>query len=146
MHCSSEQLCRTRGLLMGRAGWQVTKVGRGQKLGDNAEAVPFSDMTVEDLLRIVRSPPPRRRALSRPSAAACSTWTRAPWQRCSKSCTKWACPTGALTLLAPRPACQQSHAHHTTKAGSGMRLRCLTGGAGHVVVKAELVGMSEQGS
>ncbi len=43
---------------------QVTKVGRGQKLGDNAEAVPFSDMTVEDLLRIVRSLPPEESAVA----------------------------------------------------------------------------------
>ena len=43
---------------------QVTKVGRGQKLGDNAEAVPFSDMTVEDLLRIVRSLPPEDSAVA----------------------------------------------------------------------------------
>ena len=46
------------------AGAQVTKVGRGQKLGDNAEAVPFSDMTVEDLLRIVRSLPPEESAVA----------------------------------------------------------------------------------
>ena len=52
------------GVLMWRAGWQVTKVGRGQKLGDNAEAVPFSDMTVEDLLRIVRSLPPEESAVA----------------------------------------------------------------------------------
>ena len=50
--------------LMWRAGEQVTKVGRGQKLGDNAEAVPFSDMTVEDLLRIVRSLPPEESAVA----------------------------------------------------------------------------------
>ena len=40
------------------------QVGRGQKLGDNAEAVPFSDMTVEDLLRIVRSLPPEESAVT----------------------------------------------------------------------------------
>lgn len=39
-------------------------MGRGQKLGDNAEAVPFSDMTVEDLLRIVRSLPPEESAVA----------------------------------------------------------------------------------
>ncbi len=43
---------------------QVTKVGRGQKLGEGAEAVPFSDMTVEDLLRIVRSLPPEESAVA----------------------------------------------------------------------------------
>lgn len=42
----------------------MTKVGRGQKLGDNHEAVPFSDMTVEDLLRIVRSLPPEESAVA----------------------------------------------------------------------------------
>ena len=64
MHRSSEQLCCACGVLMWRAGWQVTKVGRGQKLGDNAEGVPFSDMTVEDLLRIVRSLPPEESAVA----------------------------------------------------------------------------------
>jgi pentatricopeptide repeat domain-containing protein 1 len=43
---------------------QVTKVGRGQKLGDNSEAVPFSDMTVEDLLRIIRALPPEDSAVA----------------------------------------------------------------------------------
>lgn len=38
-------------------------MGRGQKLGENAEAVPFSDMTVEDLLRIVRNLPPEESAV-----------------------------------------------------------------------------------
>ena len=38
-------------------------MGRGQKLGDNHEAVPFSDMTVEDLLRIVRNLPPEESAV-----------------------------------------------------------------------------------
>jgi pentatricopeptide repeat protein len=38
--------------------WQaVTKVGKGQRLGEN-DAMPFSDMTVEDMLRIIRSLPP----------------------------------------------------------------------------------------
>lgn len=40
-----------------------SQVGRGQKLGENADAVPFSDMTVEDLLRIVRSLPPEESAV-----------------------------------------------------------------------------------
>lgn len=43
---------------------QVTKVGRGQKLGEGTEATPFSDMTVEDLLRIVRSLPPEESAVA----------------------------------------------------------------------------------
>ena len=43
---------------------QVTKVGRGQKLGDNSGALAFSDMTVEDLLRIVRQLPPEESAVS----------------------------------------------------------------------------------
>lgn len=36
---------------------QVTRVGRGDKLGESAGQLPFEDMTVEDLLRIVRSLP-----------------------------------------------------------------------------------------
>ncbi|KAK9831377.1 hypothetical protein WJX81_007406 [Elliptochloris bilobata] len=43
---------------------QVTKVGRGQKLGEGGEAVPFSDMTVEDLLGIVRSLPSEESAVA----------------------------------------------------------------------------------
>lgn len=39
------------------------QVGRGQKLGDNPKAVPFSDMTVEDLIRIVRNLPPEESAI-----------------------------------------------------------------------------------
>lgn len=39
------------------------QVGRGQKLGENSEAVPFSDMTVEDLLRIVRNLPAEESAV-----------------------------------------------------------------------------------
>lgn len=41
----------------------LSQVGRGQKLGEGAEAVPFSDMTVEDLLRIVRNLPPEESAV-----------------------------------------------------------------------------------
>lgn len=36
---------------------QVTRVGRGQKLGEANNSVAFSDMTVEDLLRIIRNLP-----------------------------------------------------------------------------------------
>lgn len=41
----------------------MPQVGRGQKLGENSEAVPFSDMTVEDLLRIVRNLPAEESAV-----------------------------------------------------------------------------------
>ena len=39
-------------------------MGRGQKLGEGGEAVPFSDMTVEDLLGIVRSLPAEESAVA----------------------------------------------------------------------------------
>ena len=38
--------------------------GRGQKLGEGGEAVPFSDMTVEDLLGIVRALPGEESAVA----------------------------------------------------------------------------------
>ncbi|KAK9810087.1 hypothetical protein WJX72_004590 [[Myrmecia] bisecta] len=42
---------------------QVTKVERGQKLGEHASGVPFCDMTVEDLLRIICSLTPEESAV-----------------------------------------------------------------------------------
>jgi len=43
---------------------QVTRVGRGEKLGESVGALPFEDMTVEDLLRIVRGLPPEESAVN----------------------------------------------------------------------------------
>ena len=43
---------------------QVTRVGRGEKLGESVGALPFEDMTVEDLLRIVRGLPPEESAIN----------------------------------------------------------------------------------
>ena len=42
----------------------LAQVGRGQKLGENAEGMPFSDMTVEDLLKIIRNLSPEESAVS----------------------------------------------------------------------------------
>ncbi|KAK9807258.1 hypothetical protein WJX73_003948 [Symbiochloris irregularis] len=42
---------------------QVTKVGRGQKLGESNGALEFADMTVEDLLHIIRNLPPEESAV-----------------------------------------------------------------------------------
>jgi len=39
-------------------------VGRGEKLGESVGALPFEDMTVEDLLRIVRGLPPEESAVN----------------------------------------------------------------------------------
>ena len=39
------------------------QVTRGQKLGENTEGMQFSDMTVEDLLRIVRNLSPDESAV-----------------------------------------------------------------------------------
>lgn len=41
---------------------QITQVGRGQKLGDG-DSIPFSEMTVEDLLKIVRNLAPEASAV-----------------------------------------------------------------------------------
>jgi len=49
---------------VGGAGRARAQVGRGQKLGEGGEAVPFSDMTVEDLLGIVRSLPGEESAVA----------------------------------------------------------------------------------
>ncbi len=39
--------------------WQaVTQVGRGEKLGGSEDSVPFAEMTVEDLLKVIRALPP----------------------------------------------------------------------------------------
>ena len=39
--------------------WQaVTQVGRGEKLGGPDDNVPFAEMTVEDLLKVIRALPP----------------------------------------------------------------------------------------
>ena len=45
-------------------GRQVTRVGRGDKLGEASRQMPFEDMTVEDLLRIVRGLPPEESAVA----------------------------------------------------------------------------------
>ena len=42
----------------------MTRVGRGEKLGESVGALPFEDMTVEDLLRIVRGLPPEESAIN----------------------------------------------------------------------------------
>ena len=99
------------------AGSQVTKVGPGQKLGDNAEAVPFSDMTVEDLLRIVRSLPPEESAVAAVSRGLFYLDSRALAALLkelhkvglSNRCT----PCTAAMLAAG------ARAHRTTKAASG---------------------------
>ena len=39
-------------------------MGRGEKLGESVGALPFEDMTVEDLLRIVRGLPPEESAVN----------------------------------------------------------------------------------
>ena len=39
--------------------WQaVTQVGRGEKLGGSEDSPPFAEMTVEDLLKVIRALPP----------------------------------------------------------------------------------------
>lgn len=50
-------------MLLCRKLWQqVTQVNRGQRLGD-ANSMPLSDCTVEDLLRIVRALPAEESAV-----------------------------------------------------------------------------------
>ena len=55
--------CKCPHMLLCRKLWQqVTQVNRGQRLGD-ANSMPLSDCTVEDLLRIVRALPAEESAV-----------------------------------------------------------------------------------
>ena len=58
-----EDHCNCPHMLLCRKLWQqVTQVNRGQRLGD-ANSMPLSDCTVEDLLRIVRALPAEESAV-----------------------------------------------------------------------------------